>query len=198
MRGDVKQRCSACALVTVLHAVATICNVLPRDSSLQQLTQNTSFPGVKVQAHAFYSVALRAVGCGVLLCFRRSGVHWVRGAVAGCLLGALFVCFRSVLLVRARGPAVRLGVGLLGFPLLLAMLHLFPLVRLLVTLTQRLFAATYFTTSPIGGVGLSRYHTLNYHEVSPRPSRLCAKHARLSEQSTRSGTASAQPIKRVN
>ena len=29
---------------------------------------------------------------------------------------ALFVCFRSVWLVRARGPALRLGVCLLGFP----------------------------------------------------------------------------------
>ena len=32
------------------------------------------------------------------------------------LLGALSVCFRSVLLVRARGPTLRLGVCLLGFP----------------------------------------------------------------------------------
>ena len=30
--------------------------------------------------------------------------------------GALFVCFRSVLLVRARGLALRLGVCLFGFP----------------------------------------------------------------------------------
>ena len=38
------------------------------------------------------------------------------GASCRCrLLGALFVCFRSVL-VRARGPALRLGVFLLGFP----------------------------------------------------------------------------------
>ena len=34
----------------------------------------------------------------------------------GWLLWALLVCFRSVLLVRARGPALRLGACLLGFP----------------------------------------------------------------------------------
>ena len=65
-----------------------------------------SFPGVRMLSHEFHSVALRAVGCWVLLCFRCSGVHWVRRA--------LFVCFRSVLLVRARGPALCLEVRVLG------------------------------------------------------------------------------------
>ena len=40
---------------------------------------------------------------------------------------------KSRQLVRARGPVLRLGVCLLGFPLLLALLHPFPLVRLFVT-----------------------------------------------------------------
>ena len=45
------------------------------------------------------------------------------GASCRCLLWALFVCFRSVLLVRARGPALRLGVCLWGFPLLFVMCY---------------------------------------------------------------------------
>ena len=39
------------------------------------------------------------------------------GASCRCRLrGALLVCFRSTLLVRAREPALRLGLCLLGFP----------------------------------------------------------------------------------
>ena len=36
-----------------------------------------SFSGVRVQSYAFYSFAVRAAGCCVLLCFRRSSVRWV-------------------------------------------------------------------------------------------------------------------------
>ena len=84
-------------------------------------------PVVRLLSHPFYSVALRAVGCCVLLCFRRSRAQGVLGRCRMCrcrLLRALFVCSGSVLLVRARGPALPLAVCLLGFPLLLALLHL--------------------------------------------------------------------------
>ena len=73
-----------------------------------------SLPGVRVQSHAFHSVALRAVGCFVA---SYPPLPCALGASCRCrLLGALIVCFRSVLLVRARGPALRLGVCLLGLP----------------------------------------------------------------------------------
>ena len=51
----------------------------------------------------------------VLLRFRRSRARWVFLVVAGCL-GLCSCAPVLVLLVRARGPALRLGVCLLGFP----------------------------------------------------------------------------------
>ena len=56
-------------------------------------------------------------GCSVLCVSLFPPLQCTLGASCCCrLLGALFVCFRSVLLVRARGPALRLGLCLLGFP----------------------------------------------------------------------------------
>ena len=53
----------------------------------------------------------------VLLCFRRSRARWefLVDVVAGCL-GPCSCAPVLVLLVRARGPALRLGVCLWGFP----------------------------------------------------------------------------------
>ena len=51
----------------------------------------------------------------VLLCLRRPLARWVFLVVAGCL-GACSCAPVLVWLVRARGPALRLGVCLLGFP----------------------------------------------------------------------------------
>ena len=51
----------------------------------------------------------------VLLCFRRSHARWVFLVVAGCL-GPCSCAPVLVLLVRIRGPALRLEVCLLGLP----------------------------------------------------------------------------------
>ena len=51
----------------------------------------------------------------VLLCFRCSCVRWVFLVVAGCL-GPCSCATVLVLLVRARGPALVLGLCLAGFP----------------------------------------------------------------------------------
>ena len=54
-------------------------------------------------------------GCSVLCVgFRRSSARWVLLAVASCL-GPCSCAPLVVLLVRSRGPALRLGVCLLGF-----------------------------------------------------------------------------------
>ena len=58
----------------------------------------------------FLRLRVRLLG-SVLLCFRRP-----RASCRCRLLWALFVFSRFVLLVRARGPALRLEVCLLGFP----------------------------------------------------------------------------------
>ena len=86
-----------------------------------------SFPGARVQYHAFHSVALRAVGCCVLLCFHHSGAHWVFRAVAICLGScscAPVLCCWSVLV----GRLSVLECAFWGFLLLLALLHLFPVL----------------------------------------------------------------------
>ena len=51
------------------------------------------------------------------VCFRRPSARWVFLVIAGCL-GSCSCAAVFVLLVRARWPALRLGVCLLGFPAL--------------------------------------------------------------------------------
>ena len=74
------------------------------------------FPWCQGVVSCFYLVALRAVGCRVCCLVSaapvRVGCFFV---VAGCL-GPCSCAPVLVLLVRARGPALRLGVCLLGFP----------------------------------------------------------------------------------
>ena len=106
---------------------------------------------------------------------------WCQGVVScilfGCTQGCLVLCVGSfpplqcaldascrcqlpgalcapvlVLLVRARWPALRLGVCLWGFLLLFALLHLFPLLHLFVT------------NMPIGPISLNTPHT--HHTAS--------------------------------
>ena len=74
--------------------------------------------------------------CSVLCVSLFPPLQFALGACyCGRLLGSSFVCFRSVLLVRALGPALRLGVCLVGFPNA-ALVHPFPLLRLFVTYTH--------------------------------------------------------------
>ena len=64
-----------------------------------------------------YLVALRVVGCHVccFVCFRRPRARWVFLVIAGCV-GSCSCAPVLVMLVRARGLALRIGVCLLGFP----------------------------------------------------------------------------------
>ena len=89
-----------------------------------------SFPFVRVQSHDACQVALRAVGCCVLLCFRCSGARWVLPAVAvarcfgPCLCASLLCCWSALM-----GRLSVLECAVCGFPLLLVLLHLFPPLR---------------------------------------------------------------------
>ena len=78
-------------------------------------------------------VRLRLGLFGAVCCFV-STAPVASGASRCCwLLWALLVCFRSMMLVCARGLALRLGVCILGLPLLFVLLHLFPPSRHFVT-----------------------------------------------------------------
>ena len=75
-----------------------------------------------------------AVGCCMSLCFRRSGALWVLRAVAGrlgpCSCASVLCCWSALV-----GRLSVLECAFWGFPLSLALLHLFPPLRLFVTLS---------------------------------------------------------------
>ena len=84
---------------------------------LQVLCSCCFFPWRQGVVSCLYLVALRAVGFRVccFVCFRRPRARWVFLVVAGCL-GLCSCALLLLLLVHARGPALHLGVCLLGFP----------------------------------------------------------------------------------
>ena len=75
------------------------------------------FPWCQGVVSCFHLVALRAVGCRVccFVRFRRLRARWVFLVVAGCF-GPCSCAPALVLLARAHGPALRLGVCLSEFP----------------------------------------------------------------------------------
>ena len=109
----------------------------------------TSFPGVRVWSHAFDSVALRAVWCCVCYFVSAAPVR------VGCFLSLLaawgLVCVLPFLRCWSAlvGRLSVLECAFWGFLLSFVLLHLFPLLRLFVTQSEKgMNAITRHAASP--------------------------------------------------
>ena len=98
------------------------------------------FPWCRGVVSCFYLVALRAVGCRVcrFVCFRRPRARWVFLVIAGCV-GSCSCAPVLVMLVRARGLALRIGVCLLGFPAVVCAVAPIPPIASLCNTEQRYY-----------------------------------------------------------